>query len=913
MTRNNSTSYGTEDDRDPIKEVNSTIPDDTGITPRDIGSSPKEPTINGHNPITAVWQDIVEDTDILHHILLAARKAVTGMNYDEALNFVDTIGITDNPHMGHYPRRGICLLTSKPAVAKKSRWRLIRIVQELGTGASTVDEIQSMAGLFKFVYYNNPHIKSEIETPTLTIKIEYEQFKRLSRSQRADTCELLHILSKAFDIQLLTTQTTQAFLKHYHRKELPCVSEWSITPLRDTCTSEALVKLDPNGTSVSILDALADAPDGTVSYSELYEIIEKSDSRIRQCLKELREYSLVTSFGSPNNKKVSLVETGSEVLDNLQRRRQETSPRKENPESTPNSERHRREHSDSDSVCLGSEDNSSKINREGRWPVATGQHVTLPQQQPQLQQPHKKSNSGYQTGRMCPAMQDAVAACGNEQSTITIVDDEINHLDSSIQLFAFDAVRDTVIVSSHSTTPLDYSVGIAMALAHPKLINEALSEATLSTILEDTPLEILSRARQIGPVPLSEVEPDALQDALLEWRNEIGELTRCLKNGNYGTNKFDCRNDLLSEILRQAHGLAGCIVHLLDEAGVHVVRDIRIPSKLNSSKIKALAESIAHSITVQSQYKNFSAHRQLFESREGYRANSFTVEVDAADPFGNLIGSIVVRGGSATRIESDLTATLEAYDPVEDAPEFAIPIKIRDVTRDNILIATERVLERKNINPTQDAVSVLDAVVDSPFGVAKALHYLGTSSDRRDIKPRELRYALKQLSDGDLLSDLPRSVGQITEILLNATEPLTQTELADRADVSTQTIRNNESEIVSTGFVQYEQKPSGVKKWRTALSFDWEQNNSYPALESKDSSANSKPMEYEVLLGTSPKQTSILDESEFTGETENSTTPSENEQEDNSEEYLDDEEIDLDFSGISIPGSIDDCSEISFS
>ncbi|WP_394338903.1 HTH domain-containing protein, partial [Halorubrum sp. Atlit-26R] len=50
--------------------------------------------------------------------------------------------------------------------------------------------------------------------------------------------------------------------------------------------------------------------------------------------------------------------------------------------------------------------------------------------------------------------------------------------------------------------------------------------------------------------------------------------------------------------------------------------------------------------------------------------------------------------------------------------------------------------------------------------------------------------------------------------LLEATEPVTQSELAERAGVTGQTIRNRSDELTETGLVQWEREPSGVKKWR---------------------------------------------------------------------------------------------------
>jgi hypothetical protein len=274
--------------------------------------------------------------------------------------------------------------------------------------------------------------------------------------------------------------------------------------------------------------------------------------------------------------------------------------------------------------------------------------------------------------------------------------------------------------------------------------------------------------------------------------------------------------------MRHGHGLAGSIVHLLDAAGIDVIRDVRVPASLNSKKIEDLATSLAHAVTIQSGYDEYNAHRQLYEPRPGYRENSSDVEVDAADPVGRFIGSMVIRGGSASRLEPVLAEELQGLEPHEDAPEFCVPIKIRGIKRENFSVATRRVLNRKNLWTTKDAISVLHAVVNSPFRVTQALHQLHESPEPRNIKSVEIRYALQHLRAADVLSELQPSVGKIVTALLSATEPISQTELTERADVTGQTVRNRADALIDLGLIKYEKKSSGAKEWRMMLSFDSE-------------------------------------------------------------------------------------------
>jgi hypothetical protein len=559
-----------------------------------------------------------------------------------------------------------------------------------------------------------------------------------------------------------------------------------------------------------------------------------------------------------------------------------------------------------------------------------------------------ESDSGYSTVRMSPSMRDAIASCGSDEGTITVVDDDIEHIDSTIQLFAVDDHRDEVVISTHATTPLGFTVGSAMALAHPKLLHEVLDQDTLTELIEDTPVDILSQARQIGHVPFDDVDAVDLRHSFITWRREIADLIRRLKTGDYDSDEFAGRDEVCREILQQGHGLLGAIVHLLDEAGINVVRDIRVPAKLNSAKLDDLAETIAHSIVIQSRYESFAAYRQLFESRESHRERAFTAKVDSADPVGTLIGAVVIRGGGAPRLKSALTAELESYESVSDAPEFEVPITVRNITRETVAIAAERVLKRKRMTPTQDVVSLLYALVESPFRVTRSLQWLETAPTTREITVSELRVALQRVPANDLLPQLPRSIGQIVEALLPVTEPITQSELATRADVTAQTIRNYEDAMESLGVVTYERTGNG-KKWRVTLPSDPEQDGTSIAIEPESAldelisdqceclgtcatqnnngqddcpvtkwrqvqkrlTADEEPNDqesYELRVGESPKQLSLEDVEELAEETKSESYAEEDRREVDSRVRAEatDHEGDVEFPRVSISGLTED-------
>jgi len=167
-----------------------------------------------------------------------------------------------------------------------------------------------------------------------------------------------------------------------------------------------------------------------------------------------------------------------------------------------------------------------------------------------------------------------------------------------------------------------------------------------------------------------------------------------------------------------------------------------------------------------------------------------------------LIGSLVFRGPDVDRLRPSLEKWVgEPGGVVDDAPEFVVHIPIQSVGRRAFATAVSRVLRSKNLRQTRDAVALCRGLTGSPYDVARALHQLDTEPDARDVRPDEIRYALATLSEERCLPDLPPTVGAIVSALLDAEQWLSQTALADRAGVSTQSVRRHRDRLEALGLV----------------------------------------------------------------------------------------------------------------
>ena len=764
-----------------ISEINDTqIYSNAGLTITQQRTHKATATVSAHQPITGLWHELVTQPVVKKHFLNAVRT-VTNRGYDELETVLNAAEILETPGNGHGTRSLFHSIRKRNS--EHATKELLRVIRELGIGHSTVNDIHATARLFRFA---DPE-RDNARAPTLVVEVNHDELRNMPRSQRIDVCELLGTLSKAFDIRLECTRVTESYLRHYYREHLPGVSEWEKTHRVESQVDEALTNLDVDSTHVQILRALNDQPGETLSYHEVYANLEISRSRVRQCISTLKNYGLVEPFGSDSAKKLSLLDAGREVLTHMNEHHGQQITLENSVSGTPKSQRQRRVTRDTPD---GHRTGTDCHNFSTAPPTA----------------------GTYRTAWLNRADHAAITACGVDRGTVTVVNDSVDGVDGDTRFVSFDEERGEAVVSVHATNPLDYTTSLAVALASPDFVDAALDEMTIEAVIDEVPAEILRNARQIGYLT-EEVLGDAseFRDMLVSWGEDIEKKTRMLRH-----KKYDDRDEFLSEILRESHGLAGSVVHLLDSAGTDLVRDIRVPGQTNSGKLESLAESMAHSVFIQSRYQAQVAYRELFEEREKKRASKISVEVDAADPFGSLIGSFVVRGKGAERVTDALEETLNGCEPHEDAAEFSVPVPFRVVSREMVAATAARVLSSKNLRVTRDIVSILHGVVDSPFSVAEALQQLAPEPEVREMDAVELRYALQQLTADDVFSEFTPNVAEIVMVLVDADCVLSQSELAERAGVSTQTVRNHADVLEAMGVVR---RGPGGSGWRFAVSF----------------------------------------------------------------------------------------------
>ena len=629
------------------------------------------------------------------------------------------------------------------------------------------------------------------DSPTVPIRLR-EAFFEQRADQRRALCRLLAALAGVAEVRVLATGRQQRKLAELHRADLPGVSDGCSTPRVETPPAArveaARQALDPDGRPVALLRRLAAEPSGTLAYSELYAEALVGKSRVRQTVGTLRELGLVATFGAQSARMVELLTAGAKYLADLDRQQtlsEVVSETGKPPQQAVLSRKH------------GGGDRSAGEGAAGAGPVAT-------------------DAGPYRTAYLGRA-DHAAAAGAAAPGAVTLVSDRLGAAPDApdhTRYVSYDGSRREGVVAVRATTPMQYAVSLATALASPRFLDRALPVSRLASVLEEPPA-VLRDARCIGGLSEEVFEdPAVLRETLVEWRETLEEMTTDLKHGEY-----EDRDRLRQEILRSAHGLAGSVAHLLDAADIELVREVRVPAGLGEEQHAALARSVAVSAAIQSRYGAFAAYRQLYEERDEKRSASLSPEVDATDPFASLAGSFVVRGPDIHRLRPQLETRLGTpADLHEDAPEFAVEVPVQEAGRGAVATAVSRLLDRKRLRPTRAAVSVLHGLTASVYEAARAVQELGEAHTPREIRSDELRYALSKLDADALLPEATPTVRAVVATLLEAEGRLSQGELADRAGVSTRSVRNNRAALVALGLVDVEAGPDGGG-WRLTLSF----------------------------------------------------------------------------------------------
>lgn len=725
---------------------------DLDLPPADLALS-KQATLDGATDTSIVVDDTITTfadaalRDLQHHLVDAARDIAAGRTLGEFVDVLVGLGLDAYPS---------CFATLVGVASGDCR-RAAALDDLLADVPSTEGRC-AVARVFAM---------SDV-TPTIAVSVEDEFFDLRRSKQRVPICEFVTALARGCDVTLVGSGVDHVRLYNAHRADLPVDRDDIAGHTRpvDETLEAARSELDLDGVAVRLLRELNDEPTGTLPYSALYDVpLEVGKATVRNHIGTLVDLGLAARFGPQHDRHLELLETGSELLAALDSEFGQQATLGEAVEN--------RGQSCTQAVCPSDR-------QEGSTPAGP-----------------------YRTAYLGRAEQVAVDALAEEGAVTTatrpLMEDERRAREVNVE--GDDGV---VQVGWTATSAMTATVSPAVALASPRVIDQVLTDERVENL--DEPPAIIWSARNIGVEHLD--NPPKLRDELIEWGERIEEMTTKLQN-----EECQDRARYRGEILRAAHGLYCSLVHLFDAVGVTVQRWLRVPERLDNQHLREVAYSVAHSSFIQSQYaKVHSAYRHLFEDREDVRDRALGVDVDPTDPEGELLGSLVVTGSDVDRFADALEKKLDRSEETfhEDAPEFSIPIAIRNRTHATEAFSTvaNRLCRRKKLAATTTAVRLLQLLTGSPFDAATALFGQGLAAEEkyagRDIRADEVCRALATLPEDRLVPDEAATVRSILHTLCRVDNSVATATLAEYADISERSLRRHRDRLEAFDIVTVE-------------------------------------------------------------------------------------------------------------
>ncbi|WP_336364887.1 hypothetical protein [Halalkalicoccus salilacus] len=620
------------------------------------------------------------------------------------------------------------------------------------------------------------------------------------------------------------TEQAGRILWKKHRDELPLSVTESFDPRIEPSpgtpqsvtdrVETARETLDPDGTATTVLRALRAESSEMLSYDDLSRELGLSEENRRQvALKLDRDLELAERIDYPGaGRGLSLRKAGLEYLETVdseigrqQRLPSVTSPPNPSDNSRVNPHAHEGEGEDS----RPTQPQGDRPADEAEAIASTVEYV------PKHIQPVYLDTPSSEAARTA-AKNGEIALVDTPTQELKGRDGENDH---RVMGWSYDDDREELTVSATYKNPPQYATCIARALASRWTWDRVLTEDVIEEIFSEHSRRILSDARNIGGISHERYEDPAL---FIEFYQQQEERL-CKRTRELAYDEFTDESAKRSEITQFAKGLAGSIVQLLDLAEIDLSREVRIPElRRNFSspqRRKDLCKTLAHSCAIESLYGHHVTYRHLYEQRDDHRDVAMDLAVDARDPFGELVGSLVVVGPNVTDLEDELRSMLRSPGELhDDAPEIAVRIPIRtSATRSGIARTVRRLCERKRLEPTRESVSLFHGFVSSAYDVARAMHYgLEREDRRREIHVDEVRRSLAHLDPDRLLAttDVNSSMQKALSVLLGADRPLSGAEIARRAGITTQSFRDNREGFVAADLLC--EVPEG---WRLSLSF----------------------------------------------------------------------------------------------
>lgn len=672
----------------------------------------------------------------------------------------------------------------------RKAWAFVDALPQLGQGRSPFDAALSLPRL----------LSAGDATPTIAVHLDRAWFDDVRRDQREAMCQYLATLAQGCDVRIVAGGIEQRRLATEHRADLPRVDEQCNTRGDGPPTAETVAaardRLEHDGRQVEILREIADAPSETRTFSTLYEEISVSEKTVRSHLITLDDLDLIDKYDAlGDGKEADLTPAGREFIDTLDSEIGRQRRLSDCVDETPNP---------SDNAVLSSAHTGGGTG---------GGHV-------------RHRLPALHTTEFMSRTETVQAAHTPPEGGVAVVDHPVSPAeDRATGGWSYDSAADRLVVSAEFDNPLQYWVTVAAALTNWRtweyvLDEDRLERENVDEFITDQP-DYLRATRCLGYLADDIEDATAYVEALEDARDDLLEFT-----GEYHDKKPELSEDeiarIRSDITKQALGLAVNVTHLLDLADVDVAREVRLPEfcrNFDAERVETMAGTIAIGSAIMSRYGHHVAYRHLFEHREDKRRQVLEPTVDAADPDGGLIGSWVLVGDLGNR-EADLATALEEAlanptDLHEDAPEFGVPIPVEvEHPRRQYAAVVRRMCRERNLRPTREAVSLFQALTATPYDAVDAIARLDTEETPREIRVDEVRYAIAHLDADRLLGDATPTPRAVTAALLRADEPLSRADLAARAGVSTESLRQHLPKLVGLGLAT--ETPEGI---RLQLSF----------------------------------------------------------------------------------------------
>lgn len=608
--------------------------------------------------------------------------------------------------------------------------------------------------------------------------------------------EVIGPLCPAADVSLVGGFVTQRKLGQQHRDALPGVVDAGVPDLPESVSADVAAAAEEIAVGDSLAQTLIAISDREpVTYGELASSLSVERPTVRDHARQLADLGLVERWGPQSDRRVSVTPAGerfyAEELASQQRLGDGVgSPPKSSSSQSCN-------HA---STCGGGTADRSATTRWLDRPAAT-------------------------------------AALGaSTQGAVTALDRPVEQYDRGDRGWSEPHLAvpapSTGVVSHDVQSPLHLVVGTAEALWSSRARSQLWSAdglEPLQSVLDDhqhpegssVEFGALKSIRNLphlyDDLETTEEWLDAVQQGVLEMRDLTVQIKEC--------EDPEEESHLRSSVMKRAHGYIAAAASLADMCDIDLRFQFRFPryserlaGRTKTDRRSAIAETVARVLGKVSLYRGHVLWRHEFEDRPEKRDQTPDVQLDGDRPDAcPAVGVQLVGDGVTSFAATDLPAALDDLDSHPDAPAgLAGAVPIRELTHVDWRRTIERAASLKGLTAGRNAVCTLRAVCDAPIDAARGV-VRGLSEEERErpIRADEVRRALAVLDDDALLTGQTPTVSAAVSVLAAADTALSTAELARRADVSTQSIRNNSDDLLALGLV--EQTSAG---WQLRLSFD---------------------------------------------------------------------------------------------